>query len=269
MSVELNLCRPDDQKSCAACCGLYNVADATRPTLLQNLEMRTLLFRNTERSATAIQKFEALIRESGTVSRVDDSIHVCEFTGFLDQAFKIAGCMLHPSAPGNRGIDLRGLCHYGSMACKAFFCPAWDEPDPRRRNLLFNAIDDWHLYGLVITDLDYTRSLFGLLEDRLGETVNQDLLFSGPALRIFKQMLSWKDSWPFARSSAMRKSRYYFKASYPSPGDSFETHLARLMTTLTFTFEIPEEIDHAEDLVRQTVDRFVRAYTKHSVSRVR
>lgn len=257
----MNLCRPDDQKSCAACCGLYNIPDATRPALWKNLEARTLLFRQTERSVEAIQKFETMIRESGTVSSVDDAIHVCEFTGFLDDRFKVVGCMLHPSSPGNQGIDLRGLCHYGSMACKAFFCPAWDELDQPRRSILLDTIDDWHLYGLVITDLDFVRSLFGLVEERLGKEIDQESLSSGPAVRIFKQMLSWKNSWPFGQPSSLRKSRYYFKGSCSSGGNSFETHLVRLLDTLRFTFDMADEMDGAERLVRQTLEGFVSAYT--------
>ena len=256
----MNLCRPDDQKSCAACCGLYNIPKATRPTLWKNLETRTILFRQTERSLEAVEKFEALIRASGAVSRVDNAIHVCEFTGFLDEALKVVGCMLHPSSPGNRGIDLRGLCHYGSMACKAFFCPAWDELDQRRLGILFDTIEDWHLYGLIITDVDFVRSLFGLIEERLGKEIKQGPLSAGPALRIFKQMLSWKDSWPFGRLSSMRKSRYYFNGSCVPGGNAYEAHLARLLDTIRFTFDIADGMDGAEPFVRQMMEDFVSAY---------
>ena len=79
----MNLCRPDDQKSCAACCGLYNIPIATRPALWKNLETRTILFRQTERSVEALEKYAALIRVSGAVSRVDNAIHVCEFHRFF------------------------------------------------------------------------------------------------------------------------------------------------------------------------------------------
>jgi hypothetical protein len=262
MSIDLNLCRPDDRKSCAACCGLYNIPDARRPVLRQNLETRTILFRQTERSVDALVQFEALIRESGTTSPLDDAIHVCEFTGFLDEASRIVGCMLHPSSPGNRGIDLRGLCHYGSMACKSFFCPAWEELDPRHRGILLDAIDDWHLYGLVITDVDFVRSLFGLLEERLGEALEPVRLSSGPALRIFKQMLSWKDSWPFGQSSSMRKSRYYFKGSCLHRGNAYEAQCTRLLDTIRFTFGLEDDMPGAKDFVRETVEDFVSAYTQ-------
>jgi hypothetical protein len=259
----MNLCRPDDRKSCAACCGLYNVSEATRPALWKNLQTRTILFRQTERSAGALQKYEGFIRESGTVYPLDDDIHVCEFTGFLDEAFRIVGCMLHPTSPRNRGIDLRGLCHYGSMACKAFYCPAWEETDLRHRGILVDAIDDWHLYGLVITDVDFVRSLFGLIEERLGEPVESERLSSGSALEIFRQMLSWKDSWPFDHSSSLRRSRYYFKGSCLPGGNACEAHCARLLDAIRFAFGIEDEMAGAERFVQQMVEDFVRAYTNN------
>jgi hypothetical protein len=263
MNVGMNLCRPDDRKSCAACCGLYNVSEATRPALRKNLQTRTILFRQTERSAEALQNFESIIRESGAVYRLDDAIHVCEFTGFLDEAFRIVGCMLHPTSPGNRGIDLRGLCHYGSMACKTFFCPAWEEMDLRHRGILVDAIDDWHLYGLVITDVDFVGSLLGLVEERLGEALEPERLSSSPALGIFKQMLSWKDSWPFDHSSSLRRSRYYFKGSIPPHGHAYEAHCARLLDAIRFTFGIDDEMAGAERFVQQMVEDFVSAYTNN------
>jgi hypothetical protein len=260
VSLDLNLCRPDNQKSCAACCGLYNVPDATRPALWKDLETRTLLFRQTERTVDALQKFEAFISESGTVSPLDGDIHVCEFTGFVDEAFRIVGCMLHPSSPGNRGVDLRGLCHYGSMACKSFYCPAWYELDPRHRNILSETIDDWHLYGLVITDVDFVGSLFGLLEEKIGEELAPVRLTSGPALKIFKQMLSWKDSCPFGQFLPVRKSRYYFKGSCLHGGNLYQAHCARLLAAVGFTFETGDDMAAAEQFVKQTVEDFVDAY---------
>ncbi len=255
----MNLCRPDDQKSCAACCGLYNVREATRPTLWKNLESRTLLFREVERSTDAIEKYAALIRRSETVLPVDNAIHVCEFTGFLDEDFNVVGCMLHPCVPGNGRVDLRGLCHYGSMACKAFYCPAWDELDPRYRTILVNTIDDWHLYGLVITDVDFVRSLFGLIESRSGQAVRPESLASPPALEIFERMLSWKNEWPFAGSSLLRQSRYYFKGSCLPEPDAYKPHLSRLLGTIGFTFGTGSGAALAEDYVLQTVEDFVTA----------
>ena len=159
----MNLCRPDESKSCAACCGLYNLSDATRPILWQKLQRRTTLFRTTPRCADAIAVFQETVQLEEPEAPLEEIIHVCEFAGFLDQYRRVVGCQLHPSAPGNNGVDLRGLCHYGSMACKAFFCPSWTAIPPGYVEVLVKALQDWHLYGLVITDVDFVTSLFRLL----------------------------------------------------------------------------------------------------------
>ncbi len=160
----LNLCRPDGRKSCAACCGLYHVTDGRRSPLLAKLQSRTDAFAAVVRDPDSIAEFATRVREREAITPLDPVIHVCEFVGFVDSSRRSPGCMLHPSAPGNRGIDLRGLCHYGSMACRGFFCPATEELEPYQTAILVELIDDWHLYGLVVTDVDYVRSVFRLVE---------------------------------------------------------------------------------------------------------
>ncbi len=259
---ESNLCRPDSRKSCAACCGLYNVRDATRPSLAEKLEKRTFLFRTTPRTVRALEAFQAAINCQETAPPLDAAIHVCEFTGFLDLDQRIVGCLLHPSAPGNSGVDLRGLCYYGSMACKSFFCPSWSEVTALKRRILLDVLDDWHLYGLVMTDPDFIRSLFGLLEFSLGKPVDPKRLLQGEAADIFKSMLAWKDSWPFNVSSNMRKSRYYFRTTRADlPMDDAECK-RNLLESLQLTFGLGSLRQEAADFVQQQVEEFASAYSR-------
>ena len=191
---------------------------------------------------------------------MDAAIHVCEFTGFLDADRKIVGCLLHPSAPGNSGVDLRGLCYYGGMACKSFFCPSWSEVPASQRQILLDVLDDWSLYGLVVTDVGFIRSLFRLLEINLGVPVDRKRLFRSPALNIFKNMLAWKDSWPFDESSKMRRSRYYFKTAGPDTSMDEAECKRNMLESLQFTFGLDNMSPGAEDLVQQRVEEFVSAY---------
>jgi hypothetical protein len=256
----LNLCRPDDRKSCAACCGLYNVGDGARPTLTAKLEKRSSLFRTTPRTVTALEAYQAAVSREETGPPLDVAIHVCEFTGFLTADRKIVGCLLHPSAPGNDGIDLRGLCYYGGMACKSFFCPSWSEVPASQRQILLDVLDDWSLYGLVVTDVGFIRSLFRLLEINLGAPVDRKRLFRSPALNIFKNMLAWKDSWPFDESSKMRRSRYYFKTAGADTSMDEAECKRNMLESLQFTFGLDNISPGAEDLVQQRVEEFVSAY---------
>jgi hypothetical protein len=256
----LNLCRPDNRKSCAACCGLYNVHDGARPSLTAKLEKRSSLFRATPRTVAALEAYQAAVQQEETDTPLDAAIHVCEFTGFLDADRKIVGCLLHPSSPGNDGIDLRGLCYYGAMACKSFFCPSWGTVPDWQRRILLDVLDEWLLYGLVMTDVDFVRSVFRLLEINLGAPVDRKLLFNGPALNIFKEMLAWKDSWPFNESSKRRRSRYYFKRSASvTPWGEVECK-RNILESLQFTFGLDNMTQEAGDFVQQRVEEFISSY---------
>lgn len=256
----MNLCRPDDRKSCAACCGLYNVPDATRPHLLEKLLTRTTRFAAVGRSAEAIIEFAASVRQLEDEAPLDSAIHVCEFTGFVDDDRRIVGCMLHPSGSGNDGVDLRGLCHYGSMACKAFFCPAWEEVPRRYLEIAEKVVDDWHLYGLVITDVDFLNGIFGSLEDAVGKALEPALISPGPPADMLHEILRWKDSWPLKGPWTRRRSRYYFKSS--NAGDSLRAPSAseRIAAALDFNFGVSSDEAAAAALLNQHVQALARTW---------
>lgn len=230
----MNICFPDNRKSCAACCGLYNVADGSRRSLEAKLRQRSKIFRGVDRSPDALERFKTAIRESEAPLPLEDMIHVCEFTGFLDESETTVGCMLHPSAAGNGNIDLRGMCHYGSMACKAFYCPAWEELHPALRQIIAAAVDDWHLYGLVITDVDFVQSIFDFLRQAVGSPLEPTLVLSDQASPIFRRILSWKAEWTHSGGSLMRKSSYYLKAK--TPGKDQDEIVQRILECLNFTY---------------------------------
>ncbi len=253
----MNLCRPDFGKSCAACCGLYNVPDGRRPTLLRKLGNRSALFRKVQRSAAAVQEFAELMRQTEAQPPLDDAIHACEFTGFLDPGLTSVGCMLHPTAPGNEGIDFRGLCHYGSMACKAFFCPAWSEVSSRYRRILSQVINDWHLWGLVVTDVNYVSSLFGLIEAGLGGPADLLLQHDGSPREVFTRMLKWKDDWPLKGASVIRRSRYYFQSGSSDQRIDVDENIEVMLECLRFTFDAHFAQDRGRDLIRETLDELL------------
>jgi hypothetical protein len=253
-----NLCHPDSSKSCAACCGLYNVTDATRPTLERRLRQRTALFAGTGRSPDDIERYAELVRTREAVVVDSPWAYVCEFSGFVDSEHRVIGCMLHPLAPGNSETDLRGLCYYGSLACKLFYCPAWHcLPEPWVR-VVAALTADWHLYGLVITDVDYIRSVFGLVEARLGVAVDDRILHLSHAVDALRTLLSWKDSWPWAAGSTLRRSsqglRFHDCADLGDVGQHVETMLKRLR----FTFGLEATPTECLSYVMETLDRLLR-----------
>lgn len=258
----MNLCHPDNTKSCAACCGLYNVPVATKDALTERLAVRTSLFRDCDRSPDAIQSFErAVIALEGGES-LDPDIHVCRFVGFLDPLCRTVGCLLHPSAPGNAGQDLRGLCYYGSLACKTFFCDSWNMIPEKYLLIISDLIDDWHLWGLVSTDAEYVLSLFALTETALQETISPLLLRQGPGRDILISMLRWKNEWPFAKDSTQRLSRYYHRPRKDLRAASNSETTRLLARCLDSTFGSGTDLNGPSLMIRSIIEEFARSYKR-------
>ncbi len=258
----MNLCHPDSSKSCAACCGLYNVIDGRREVLNSLLINRTFAFRNLSRTIDAISDFSEASRISLGIRQWDPEIHVCEYTGFVDDSYKTVGCMLHPRAPGNNGIDYRGLCYYGSMACKAFFCPAASEIDETYITIVNGLITDWHLYGLVATDINFLNALFGLIEMMLEGPIAAEAILGVEPSGMLMKFLAWKTSWPLAEKSAKRRSSYYLMRS-DQPKD--EAGLVNnIVDSLCFTFDFCVSSNEAHAMVRRRIHTLVETY-KHEL----
>jgi hypothetical protein len=260
LSPIVNLCQPDNRKSCAACCGIYNVPNGTRQALLSKMTKHAALFQDTPRTPDSIDQYSAAIEKLETELPLDQIIHVCEFAGFVDTESRLVGCMLHPSAPGNNGIDLRGLCYYGSLACTSFLCPAWEEVSAAHKAIVLDLLEDWHIYGLVVSDAGFVMPLFSLLEESIGEALEPDRLLSGPAADIVRGMLAWKDSWPFGGFSRLRQSQHYVKAPLAHSEADHPSNMQLLLTSLDFTFGITEPLAGREELVKDRVAEFASVY---------
>ncbi|MEW6112296.1 MAG: hypothetical protein AB1664_09220, partial [Thermodesulfobacteriota bacterium] len=218
------------------------------------------LFQETERSVEALIRYQSTVRTLEPDVPLDPSIHVCEFTGFVDKAPLTPGCLLHPTVAGNQGVDFRGLCHYGSMACKSFYCPAWEELRPDERDILLKLLDDWHLYGLVINDLDFVESLFALLRLHVSGDLSEPRLLTGPAAEVLKEMLAWKVSWPWKGDSLIRTSRYFCKRASCLHESDDGAHITRLVAVLGSTFGIDSSAEGAREFVEDALGRFAQSY---------
>lgn len=252
-----NICRPDNLKSCAACCGLYNVADASESSLGAELRKRSFLFRNVPRNVNDLVNFKQFIACSGSVKIIDPDIHVCEFIGFLDQEERVVGCMLHPDSTGNNGIDFRGLCHYGSMACKSFYCPAWMELPLRIKSIVAASVSDWRNYGLVITDVSFCQSIVGLIEGRISQVLSHEILNDQKVVQTLGDLLMLKDTWPFGSSLRQRRSAYYLKNQFKACSE--DDLLRNVLSSLSFTYGVDFTGREFRDLIMAKIDESVDA----------
>ncbi len=150
----ISLCQRQEA-SCGACCGLYNSRDHGRAAVHAELTRRTLTLRRTERTLPAFKAAAAKLAAGGPAP-LFPSVRVCPLLGFLDEAEARIGCLAHPLVTG--GPDLRDAGVYDVTICESFLCPSHAWLDEAEATLAELGAADFHLYGLVVTDVPFLRA---------------------------------------------------------------------------------------------------------------
>ncbi len=218
------LCQVSATVSCGACCGLYNVNDLSREALTRMLEDRTGRFARVPRSIEAIDDFagETFFRTEGQKRPIPD-FHHCPFLGLISPGNCTVGCLLHPLAQGNDGVDWRGLSYYGAFACATYFCPTCHQLAPGHKRLIRQAADNWYDYGLMITESDMLATFLDRVENRLGQSLDgQHIELRPEALDALRHFLAIKTTWPFRDPDRFRGANFFFnkEENQPPPIDS-------------------------------------------------
>jgi hypothetical protein len=219
------LCQVSPNVSCGACCGLYNVADPSRENLEAMLMRRTRWFAAVPRTVAAIDAFKAGVEDAEPQERPFPDFHHCAFLGMIEDKGRRVGCLLHPLATGNGGVDFRGLSHYGGMACRTYFCPSVRHLPVRWLTAVRQSMDHWYLHGLVVTERRLLAALFTELENRMGRAIDTaDFSEPAPAAALSATLASLKLNWPFRRRGAPGRCNYFFEDGlYPRPAVKRQT----------------------------------------------
>jgi hypothetical protein len=265
----IHLCQPDGKKSCAACCGLYNYADSRKEALQKRLAQRTRLFHEIVRGWADLSSFSEKIKQEEDQAKLYEVIYCCEYLGFLDADGTKVGCLLHPRQNG--GEDLRGVSFYGRELCDGHFCPSYHYISGEEKRALIEIINDWYLFGLVMTDIDLVKEYFRLVSEAVGEMPSHRR-FRDPRLRdIAHRFFRLKVDWPFRSPDANRFGKYYFDGSqymiryidYESLGCE-KSRFDRIFMSLSSVFQDQEALRAAEKIIDENLREFIGAYTgKH------
>jgi hypothetical protein len=206
------LCQVNDQVSCGACCGLYNVADASRDNLERLLTFRTETFAAVPRTIDDIMAFKRMIEAREPQTRPFPEFHHCPFIGLIGDNHSRVGCLLHPLADGNQGIDWRGLSYYGGMACRSYFCPTYRGLKPAFKSIVRELCDDWYLFGLIITETELLNAFFGEIERRSNHPLTPETILNHPHRRqAVSAFLQLKIDWPFRTAQTCHPCHYFFE----------------------------------------------------------
>lgn len=258
------LCQPDDRKGCAWCCGLYNVRESGRDALIRRLRRRTERFSLAPRTVDGILRYAEETKGEEHLELVDPDFYSCEFVGFLNQEETRVGCLLNPLSPGNKGIDWRGLSMHGGSACSGFFCRAFRELTEGERKIIIDTVDDWYLYGSLISDIDYIKSVFGLAEEALGWPLDPKWMLQSDARSVVLEFFRWKTEPPFpgevdsrADGEAVLDRGIALADGERAPFTM--SHLNRVLERLGCTYRSAARRQRAFDLVNRLLARLRQA----------
>ncbi len=270
----IHLCHPDNKKSCAACCGIYNFKSNGKTHIAKRLRRNTQAFlfaRKTSSISDFIRKHSALYRaeDNGDI-KCFQTIFNCEFAGFVDERETKVGCLLHPVL--NDGRDFRNQSFYGDNLCNDHFCLSYYYLSIDEQLLVIKVVDDWYLYGLTITDIDLVKGVYQILSNKLGETLNVDLISSHSDLsNLILRFFTLKLDWPYSSEDENRFGKYIFKGEeYREIRiDYGRLHRKRsifhpLFKAYGSEFKRGCELDEAEDILTRMVDNFCRIYSGYA-----
>jgi hypothetical protein len=260
----IHLCQPDERKSCGACCGLYNWLDHSRVALTLLLESNTSLFFSLGENPD-LDEYRELRGMFSPQHKLCETIYNCEFIGFLDSERRKIGCLLHPAL--HRGADLRACSFYGVEMCDGHFCPSYTYLTAEEQAAVIAALDDWYLYGLVITDIDFIREFFIEVQNQLGETLKVET-FTRPALkRALQDYFRLKETWRFAAGNG-RLGKYYFsRAEYHIARIEYEknwglrpSRFDKILVSLASEFKTASDVSVAELIIEEKIEAVIAAY---------
>jgi len=266
--VSVHLCQPDAAKSCAACCGIYNYAGNTRAALVRRFEYRSGLMALARRGELSLDDYRSAVRRREDGKRIYKTIYSCEFAGFVDDTRRRVGCMLHPMVTG--GDDLRDVSFYGREICEGHFCPSYQNLAMNEALCVIDVIDDWYLYGVVITDIDFVKTFFRLAQNSLGEEISLEAVKTSPVLRgVLRGYFSLKTAWPYRDVSKPRFGKYYFageeyavdRIDYGKLGADVSP-FDPVFLSLSSCFASKDELDRAEGTIDNLIKGFCHAYER-------
>jgi hypothetical protein len=261
----ISLCHPDDTKSCGACCGLYNWIDHGREAVTTLALRRTDIFRSGMNHGKDPAAIKAELQAVDSPCVLFDVIHNCPFVGFVDQERRQIGCMIHPIHHGGR--ELRDVSLYGAELCHGHECPSHQVLTEVERRLVIDSLDDWYLYGLVITDIDMVREFTVLVSNRLGEGIRPERLADRRVQDAAASFFRLKETWPY-RSRERRFGKYSFSiAEYHIEREVAEEALClpespykKILVSLATRFETESDARRGHGILEDLVNAFIRSY---------
>lgn len=273
-SQEIYLCQVSETVSCGACCGLYNLPNLSREKLEILLAKRTEAFVSVPRTENGIYEFQIRNKGPHRLSRPFAQFHHCPFLGLIGNEKKRVGCLLHPAVHGNNGVDYRSLSWYGEQACRTYLCPATHTLSLVYQSILRQTIDNWYVFGLIVTEHALVTAYFKEVESRIGRQVEvNDFTQNVNAAGAFREFAELKSTWPYRREDPPGPCNYFFENGlYPrqvvfrGAPDIRLSYYEKIFRELDSGFTSSKEIAAADQLLDDLFLKTERAIMEFSIS---
>lgn len=268
MSVSRNLCQ-SESLTCGACCGLYNFRDHSREAISAELRRHSDALKGAPHTREAFAAKAAALKASAP-SSLFPLVRVCPLLGFLDEDDSRVGCLAHPAVIS---ADLRDCGVYTAEICESFTCPSYIWLDDALAELIQAACNDWYVYGLVVTDVEFVRAILSLLVEELARPVTASELLRH-ALPQVGRLFSLK-----ATASGRQNDGRIF-GRFEDSGDEdpkmrmidydrFGTHSARedlIVLCLGYAPQTAAELAAARTQVAQHLNDITQALLRHATN---
>ena len=218
------------------------------------------------RQVDAIDEFRVRLERREHAARPYIDFYACPFLGWIGADGGRVGCLLHPMAAGNGGIDYRGLSFYGGLACRDYFCPSYRNLAAAHKEIVRAVCPDWYLYGLVVTEDRLVGAFFGEVEQRAGRRLcAADLSVHADLRPAVLEFLTLKLAWPFRAPDAKGPGNYFFNDGlHPKPTIDYArlglapSPLDPILRELSSAFDRPAELAQAEAAIERILARILR-----------
>lgn len=185
----MNLCQPNPNFSCGACCGILNL-NLNKQELSQLLKERTQKFKEEvdfSKNWTIVAYRQTQERRESSITKIDPTTYVCPFLGYIDSEEKKIGCMIHPSISGDPLSQ--NFSFYGASICQGYDCKNKQSPQNNDwmkfiSKLKLNSIE----YSQLAGDIVFWKFFETFLEKR-GWTI---LEFSTAYNDLFQELIYHK-----------------------------------------------------------------------------
>ena len=214
-----------------------------------------------EKNPTSLH-IETLQSETVAQQKLCETIYNCEFLGFINKEQTRIGCLLHPCL--HQGDDLRECSFYGAEMCAGHFCPSYTYLTLAEQAAAASVLDDWYLYGLIVTDIDFVKEFFTVVQNRLGDCLNPERFFELEVKNALRNYFQLKEHWKFA-AAKNRLGKYYFsRAEYHLARIEYEknwkikpSRFDKIFLSLASEFSTEAEVTEAERIVEEKINAFI------------